>query len=489
MSPANGGTPTGTVSLLDGTTSLTTATLSVGTGRIYYGGMAPGTHAITAVYSGDANFGGSTSASQNVVVNQASSTTSLTSSLNPSTYGQAVTLTAIVQAPQGINPFGTVTFMDGSATLGSSSLSNGSAQLTLSGLGAGSHTIAAVYAGNTYLTGSTSASLAQTISAASSVTTVSSSVNPSAFGQTVVFSATVQPAFAGSATGTVTFLDGAAALGSVPVSGNATQLSLSSLAIGSHSITAKYSGDSNVAGSTSATLAQMISQAATTSTVTSGSNPAVFGQAVTFSVNVQSSSSGAPTGTVTLMDGPSALGTTALPSNGVAQFAISNLAPGAHTISASYSGDTNFAPSTAATLTETINQASTTATVTSGTNPAMFDQSVTFSVKIQSSSSGTPTGSVTLMDGTNAIGRMTLPANGVAQFSISSLSLGSHAISANYNGDSNFSSSTAATLTETINQASTTVTVTSGTNPSAFDQAVIFTVRFNPRLAARPPVR
>ena len=486
VSPANGGTPTGTVSLLDGSTPLTTATLSAGTGRIYHGGMAPGTHAITAVYSGDANFGGSTSALQNVVVNQASSTTSLTSSLSPSTYGQAVTLTATVQAPQGINPFGTVTFMDGLATLGSSSLSNGSAQLTLSGLGAGSHTIAAVYAGNTYLNGSTSASLAQTISAASSVTTVSSSVNPSAFGQTLVFSATIQPAFAGSATGTVTFLDGAAALGSVPVSGNAAQLSLPSLAIGSHSITAKYSGDSNVAGSTSATLVQVISQAATTSAVTSGSNPAVFGQAVTFSVKIQSSSSGTPTGTVTLMDGPASLGTTALPSNGAAQFAIGNLAPGAHTISASYSGDTNFAPSTAATLTETINQASTTATVTSGANPAMFDQSVTFSVKIQSSSSGTPTGSVTLMDGTNSIGSMTLPANGVAQFTISSLSLGSHAISANYNGDSNFSSSTAATLTETINQASTTVTVTSGTNPSAFDQAVTFTVKIQPSSGGTP---
>jgi hypothetical protein len=486
VAPVKGGTPTGTVTLLDGTTSLTTATLSAGTGRIYYGGMAPGTHAITAVYSGDANFGGSTSASQNVVVNQASSTTSLTSSLNPSTYGQAVTITATVQAPQGINPFGTVTFMDGSATLGSSSLSNGSAQLTLSGLGAGSHTITAVYAGNTYLTGSTSASLGQTISAASSVTTVSSSVNPSAFGQTVVFSATVQAAFAGSATGTVTFLDGAAALGSVQVSGNAAQLSPSSLAIGVHSITAKYSGDSNVAGSTSATLVQTISQAATTSAVTSGSNPAVFGQSVTFSVKIQSSSSGTPTGTVTLMDGSASLGTTALPSNGVAQFAIGNLAPGAHAISASYSGDINFAPSSAATFTETINQASTTATMTSGTNPAMFDQSVTFSVKIQSSSSGTPTGTVTLLDGTNSLASTTLPANGVAQFSLSSLSLGSHAISASYSGDTNFAPSTAATLTETINQASTTVTVMSGTNPSVFDQAVTFTVKVQPSSGGTP---
>jgi hypothetical protein len=486
VSPVAGGTPTGTVSLMDGSTILTTATLSGGTGRIYYGGLSPATHSITAVYSGDPNFTSSTSAALNVVVNQAPTTTSLSSTLNPSTYGQAVTFTATVQAPPGINPFGAVTFMDGSATLGSSSISNGSAQFTLSGLAVGSHSITAVYAGNTYLTGSTSAALAQTVSAASSTTTVSSSANPATFSQAVVFSASIQAAFGGSATGTATFLDGATALGTAPVSGNAAQLSVSSLAVGSHSITAKYSGDSNVAGSTSATLMQTVGQAVTTSTVTSASNPAAFGQSVTFSVRIQSSSGGTPTGTVTLMDGSNSLGNTALPANGVAQFASTSLAPGGHAISATYSGDTNFAPSTAATLTETINQASTTATVTSGTNPAMFDQPIVFTVKIQSSSSGTPTGTVTLMDGANSLGSTALPANGVAPFTISNLALGSHAISASYSGDANFAPGTAATLTETVNQASTTATVTSGTNPSAFDQAVTFIVKIQPSSAGTP---
>jgi hypothetical protein len=487
VSPSSGGTPTGTVTLMDGTTNLSAATLAAGgPARIMYSGLMPGTHSITAVYSGDANFTASTSAAVNETVNPASTTTVVSSNLNPSTYGQAVTLTATVQAPQGINPFGTVTFMDGSATVGSSNLLNGSAQLTLSGLAAGSHAITAVYGGNTYLTGSTSANLAQSVSTASSATTISSSANPAAFGQTVVLSATIQPVFGGSATGTVMFLDGTVALGSSPVSGNAAQLSLSSLTIGSHSITAKYSGDSNVAGSTSTAFAQTVNQAATTTTVTSGSNPAIYGPSVTFSVKVQSSSSGTPTGTVTLLDGSNSLGNTALPANGVAQFTISSLAPGAHAISASYSGDTNFAPSSAATLTETINQASTTTTVTSATNPAMFDQSVVFSVKVQSSSSGTPTGTVTLLDGSNSLGSTALPANGVAQFTISSLALGSHAISASYSGDTNFATSTAATLTETINQASTTITVTSGTNPSAFDQTVTFTVKIQPSSGGTP---
>jgi hypothetical protein len=471
VAPATGGTPTGTVTLMDGTNTLSTATLSSGVGRISYSGLAPGTHSLTAGYSGDANFTASTSAAQNVKVNQASTTTTVSSSLNPSTYGQAVTFTASVQAPQGINPFGTVTFMDGSATLGSAVLSNGSAQLTLSGLAAGSRSITAAYGGNTYLTGSTSTALAQSVNADSSATTVSSSVNPAGFGQTVVLSATIQPAFGGGATGTVTFLDGAVALGSSPVSGNAAQLSLSSLAVGSHAITARYSGDGNVAGSTSAALTQTVSQAATTTTVTSGANPAVFEQSVTFSVRIQSSSNGTPTGTVTLMDGSGSLGSTALPANGVAQFAISSLLPGAHAMSASYSGDANFGGSTSAALAQTINQMSTTTTLVSSMNPAAVGQSVTFTATVQAGAGNSAAGTVSFMDGSSTLGTVTV-ANNSAQLTFSTFTAGTHSITAVYSGSTDFSGSTSAALTETVNQASTTTTLVSNLNPATFGQGV-----------------
>ena len=485
VAPATGGTPTGTVTLMDGTNTLSTATLSSGVGRISYSGLAPGTHPLTAVYSGDANFTASTSAAQNVTVNQASTTTTVSSSLNPSTYGRAVTFTASVQAPQGINPSGTVTFMDGSATLGSANLSNGSAQLTLPGLAAGSHSITAAYGGNTYLTGSTSTGLAQSVSSASSATTVSSSVNPAVFRQSVVLSATIQPAFGGGATGTVTFLDGAVALGSSPVSGSAAQLSLSWLAVGSHAITAEYSGDSNVAGSTSAALTQTVSQAATTTTVTSAANPAVFEQSVTFSVRIQSSSTGTPTGTVTLLDGSSSLGSTALPANGVAQFAISSLVPGVHAISASYSGDANFGGSTSAALTQTINQASTTTAVVSGANPSVFGQNVTFTASVQSSSSGTPTGNVTFFDGSTSLGSVNLSGSS-AQLTLASLSLGSHSITAKYNGDSNYAASSSASLTQSVGQSGSTTVLSSNANPSSFGQAVTFTATVQPSYGGTP---
>jgi len=473
VAPATGGTPTGTVTLMDGTNTLSTATLSSGVGRISYSGLAPGTHPLTAVYSGDANFTASTSAAQNVTVNQASTTTTVSSSLNPSTYGQAVAFTATVQAPQGINPSGTVTFMDGSATLGSASLSNASAQLTLPGLAAGSHSITAAYGGNTYLTGSTSTGLAQSVSSASSATTVSSSVNPAVFGQSVVLSATIQPAFGGGATGTVTFLDGTTSLGTATVSSNAAQLSLANLSAGSHSITAKYSGDANFTASTSSSVTQTVNQATTTTAVASNLNPATFGQSVTFTVTVQPSAGGTPTGTVTFLDGTTSLGTVTVSSN-AAQLSLSNMSAGGHSITAQYSGDANFSASTSAIFTEMVNLLPTTTTVASSLNPATFGQAITLSATIQTAFGGNATGTMTFLDGTTSLGTATV-SNNTAQLSLSRLSAGPHSITAKYNGDANFSGSTSAALTQTVNQASTTTAVVSGTNPSAFGQNVTFT--------------
>jgi len=481
VTPSSGGTPTGMITVVDSTTNRAIGYLT-GNGTVQFSltGMFAGVHSLTAVYAGDTNFAGSTSTVLNETINPAATSTVVSSSLNPAAYGQAVTFTATVQPPAGNTASGTVTFMDGSASLGSASLSSNSAQLTLFSLTAAAHSITAVYAGSTNLSGSTSAALTETVNGASTTTTVSSSANPSTFGQATTLSATVQPGFGGNATGTITFLDGTTSLGSSSVSGNAAQLALSSLAPGSHSITAKYSGDANFGGSTSSALTQTVNQASTTSTVTSSLNPATFGQSVTFTVKVQSTPSGTPTGTVTLMDGATPLGSSALPANGVAQFTVSSLSLGSHSITAPYNGDANFSGSTSSALTQTINQASTTSTVTSSLNPATFGQSVTFTVKVQSTPSGTPTGTVALMDGATSLGSSALPANGIAQFTVSSLSLGSHSITASYGGDANFSGSTSAALAQVVNQGSTTTSLSSNINPSSYGQSVTFTASIVP---------
>src|SRR5207248_1198998 len=126
-------------------------------------------------------------------------------------------------------------------------------------------------------------------------------------------------------TGTVTFQDGASALGTGTLSGGTATFTTSALTAGTHSITAIYGGDANFTGSTSPILTQTINQTASSSAVvTSSNNPSIIGTAVTFSVSARRSSDLTPTGTVTFQDGASALGTGTL-SGGTATFTTSGL--------------------------------------------------------------------------------------------------------------------------------------------------------------------
>src|SRR5262249_24314576 len=153
------------------------------------------------------------------VVNKGNSTTAVTSSANPSVFGQSVTFTATVSAtaPASGTPTGTVTFKDGSTTLGTGSKERGAGKVASSRLGVGNHTITAVYAGDTNFNGSTGTlnTNPQVVNQGGTTTAVTSSANPSVFGQSVTFTATVSataPA-SGTATGTVTFKDGSTTLG------------------------------------------------------------------------------------------------------------------------------------------------------------------------------------------------------------------------------------------------------------------------------------
>ena len=127
------------------------------------------------------------------------------------------------------------------------------------------------------------------------------------------------------------------------------------MTVGSHTITAVYSGDANFAGG-SGTTPEAVSQARTTTGLDASPSTSTAGQTVTFTATV-TSAAGAPTGTVTFEDGTTVLGTAPL-NAGVATFAISTLAVGSHTITAAYSGDTDFATAIGVT-TETVDAAAT----------------------------------------------------------------------------------------------------------------------------------
>ena len=320
--------------------------------------------------------------------------TTLVSSANPSASGQAVTFTATVGpvAPATGTPTGTVTFKDGSTTLGSGTLSGGTATFTTSALAVGTHSITAAYGGDGSFAASTSAALSQVVNQAATSTTLVSSANPSASGQAVTFTATVGPVApaTGTPTGTVTFKDGSTTLGTGTLSGGAATFTTSALAVGTHSITAVYGGDASFAASTSAALSQVVNQAlaATSTTLAASPNPSASGQAVTFTATVGpvAPATGTPTGTVTFKDGSTTLGTGTL-SGGAATFTTSALAVGTHSITAAYGGDASFAASTSAALSQVVNQAAV------GPGPfSIFSPSATPGVASDPDSSATEVG-------------------------------------------------------------------------------------------------
>jgi len=424
---------TGNFTFFDGAAVLGTVAVSSGSAQLSTTTLTSGTHSITAAYNGDNSFSSSTSAVLTQIV-KIDTTTVLTSDVNPSSFGQSVTFTVTVSPAAAT---GSVTFFDGATSLGTVAISAGSAQLSTSALAVGSHFVIASYSGNANYNSSTSVARTQTVNKGNTSASVSSSANPSLAGQSVTFTALVSPA---TASGTVTFLDGATVLGSASLSGGAASFSTSGLPSGSHSITVSYGGDGNFNGSTSA-LTQVV-KTNTTTALASNLNPSVFGQSVTFRATV---SAGA-TGTVSFFNGATLLGSTAL-SAGSAAISTSTLAGGSHSITATYNGDSTHNASTSTSLSQTVNKASTTTTLVSDLNPASPSDIVTFTATI---SPATGTGVVTFLDDSTTMGTGTVTA-GVATFSTTGFSNGSHSITAVYGGDGNYNGSTSPALTEKVN--------------------------------------
>ena len=183
-------------------------------------------------------------------------------------------------------PTGSVTFFAGDARSSvAPARRRGPLPLRSTTLTVGSDSITAVYSGDPNFAGSPSTALSQTVTQDGTTTTVVSSANPSVFGQSVTFTATVSPKAPGSGTptGTVIFIDGSTVLGSPTLSGGVATLTTSSLSVSNHKVKVVYGGDGNFIGSVSSVLTETVSKDATTTSVMSSANPSVgFGQSVTF---------------------------------------------------------------------------------------------------------------------------------------------------------------------------------------------------------------
>ena len=491
-SVSGAGTPTGgTVTfVVDGVSQTTPVPLSNGTATSAITFTTPGAHTVAAIYNSGtgSNFAPSALSPNYTETGTANGTaTAVSSSVNPSALGQSVTFTATVSNPQGGSAptTGTVTFTVDGASQTPVNL-NGSSVVTYttSFTTANAHMVTATYNGNANFGASQSPTLTQTVNRGATTLVVGSSLNPSLYGATTL-TATVAAQATGVGTptgGTVTFVVDGVNQTPAPVSNGSASLALNTLAAGSHTITASYSGDNaNFNGSTSTTtFTQTVNKAPTSTSVSASVNPAALGQSVTFTATVTSTSSGAgaPTGgTVTfVVDGVSQ--TPVALTNGTATISTSFSTTGSHTVTATYNGGSNFAASlTSPTLTEAVSLVGTSTALSSSANPSGLGQPVIFTATVSSlpAGSGTPTGTVTFtIDGT-AVSSPSLNGNGQAIFTTSSLTFGTHTVTATYNGNANFSASPpSSTLTQKVLN-STTTTIGSSVNPSVFGQSVTYT--------------
>jgi hypothetical protein len=285
---------------------------------------------------------------------------------------------------------------------------------------------------------------ANAASAAPTTTTLGTSATSPVFGQIQTLTATVTST-AGTPTGLVTFFDGTNRLGqgSLNAAGQAT-LTVSSLGLGPHSITATFGGSNTFAGSTSAPVAETVSRANTVLALSASTNPVGQGRPVTFTANVTTVApgSGTPGGAVTFFQGSTRLGVVGVDGNGKASLTTTFSTLGNLPITAVFGNLFGNFNGSSQTITEQVValRPSQTALVAS-TNSVTAGQQVTFTVTASAiSGTGVPTGTITLLDGTAVVGKVKL-SGGTASLKLSFATKGSHRINAVYSGDNLFAAS------------------------------------------------
>jgi len=390
----SGPVPTGTVTFYDNFTGSPVQVgspqqLSSGQVSATLGTLAAGSHSITGVYSGDSNYTTDTSSPVTVLSTKFSTSLSVSSSTLSPAIGSTITAIATIQSSQTIAPTGSISFVLDGAVAGTATLNgsgpNYTATLQIPITTSGSHTLAASYNGDNNYSSATSNPITLTTGKGSTVTTLSALPATYTAGSPETFTAVISAASPTSGTspsftGTVTFYDGATALGSaIALINNQAVLSKVTLdsTLKSHTITAVYSGDDNWLTSTSAPLVLTVQSASSAVTLTASSSVVLAGSPVTLtaSVNEAASSStttatttAAPTGTVVFYDGTNILGSATLATSqglSTAQLVTTNLSGGNHSLTAAYLGDTNFSAATSSPVTVTVQSYSVTPSATS----------------------------------------------------------------------------------------------------------------------------
>lgn len=466
---------------------------------------------IVAVYSGDTNFSAGTQPTINLTVSPDGTKTTFNTTGSPIVNG-TVTFSATVTPtdPGTALPQGTVTFTSnatpaptGTCSTGVTLTADGSAPtctLVFGATGAGSITATfnPVTNGN-FATSTVTGSL--TVGQAGAPLILSSNVAGPAVNQQVMLTAAFTPAITGTLpTGSISFVDAANSQTLCTVSfAQSVTCQPTFASVGPHSITATLAKDQNFAATTSNPVVEGVVQAGTTTNIVAAFANSSVNEQVQFTATVASNVTGTtvPTGSVTFN---AALGTqtlvlcgavktlTAVAGVPTATCTDSLPANGNWTISATYSGDSNFTTGTSAGITESVGK---TAVTLSGIAPTVTSQvngSVTYTASIASTINGStvPSGTVAFSDGGTALcgSGVAVSAAGTAGTVTASCAeaftlAGSHNITVTYSGDGNFAGGLATSVVS-VAATPTGVSVSSSSSTSKATQPVIFTAVVTP---------
>jgi len=339
-----------------------------------------------------------------------------------------------------------------------------SATATVNGVyvvGTGTHQVDASYSGDSDYRPSISATIPLTAEPVANILNLSTSPTTSNYSDPVQLTATLvhDPSFYSwqnhLPTGSVSFSYGTSTLSTGTLASEVATLSTSGLPVGADNITATYSGDTNFATSTATAFTETVKAYGTTTILTASPNPANAGQTITLTAAVAEIGtlySPLPTGSVTFYNGTTQLTTVALDATGRASYS-SVLPFGNYSFTASYSGDAAYSPSTSTPFSETVNGYHSTTILTPTPNPAGTGHVVTLAVtvaEVGSLYSTLPAGTVTLYDGATPLTTLTLDATAHATYTTSTLTLGTHPLTAVYAGNTSYYPSTSSTVNEVL---------------------------------------
>jgi predicted thioesterase len=457
------GTAIGTVTVSNGTASITTSTLPVGTDPI------------TATYSGDSNYATVNSGPDNQVVGTATAQATLAVGPNPATFGTPVTISETLIPINGVCPPGPVSFFSNGTLIGTGTVNSGCvATVTTSTLPVGTDAITATAPASGSFAAVTSGPVAEVINKANGPDTLTTSPNPSTFGQNVTITDTIPTVGGVAPTGTVNFYDFGTLIGTGTVTNGVATLVTGTLPVGTDSITGVYQGDGNYAVVTAGPVNQVVTAVSSTATLAVGPNPTTFGTAVTMTETIPVVNGTPATGTVTFSNNGAVIGTGAINAQGVATFTTTTLPVGTDPITASYPGNTTYNPVNSGPVNEVVNKANGPDTLAVNPDPAVFGTTVTITDTVPTVGGVAPTGTVTFTNNGTTIGTAPI-INGVATLTTTTLPVGSDPISGAYGGDGNYAPITAGPVNEIITTGNTTPVLGATPNPTTFGTPVTIT--------------